>query len=50
LRQQLGYVRRNLAHIDTLIAAGAMLSELKKNLYRNLLVERQPSFNTKSLR
>jgi glycine/serine hydroxymethyltransferase len=38
LRQQLGYVRRNLAHIDTLIAAGAMLSELKKNLYRNLLV------------
>jgi hypothetical protein len=38
LRQQLGYVRRNLAHIDTLIAAGAKLSELKKNLYRNLLV------------
>jgi hypothetical protein len=38
LRQQLGYVRRNLAHIDTLIAAGAMLSELKKNLYRNLQV------------
>jgi len=38
LRQQLGYVRRNLAHIDTLIAAGAMLSELKKSLYRNLLV------------
>lgn len=38
MRQQLGYVRRNLAHIDTLIAAGAMLSELKKNLYRNLRV------------
>jgi hypothetical protein len=38
LRQQLGYVRRNLAHIDTLIAAGAKLSELKRNLYRNLLV------------
>lgn len=38
LRQQLGYVRRNLAHIDTLIAAGAKLSELKKHLYRNLLV------------
>jgi transposase, IS5 family len=38
MRQQLGYVRRNLAHIDTLIAAGAKLSELKKNLYRNLLV------------
>jgi hypothetical protein len=31
-------VRRNLAHIDTLIAAGAKLTELKKNLYRNLLV------------
>lgn len=38
LRQQLGYVRRNLAHIDTLIAAGAKLSELKKHFYRNLLV------------
>ena len=38
LRQQLGYVRRNLAHIDTLIAAGAKLSELKRSLYRNLLV------------
>ncbi len=38
LRQQLGYVRRNLAHIEALIAAGAKLSELKKNLYRNLLV------------
>ena len=38
MRQQLGYVRRNLAHIDTLIVAGAKLSELKKNLYRNLLV------------
>lgn len=38
MRQQLGYVRRNLAHIDTLIGAGAKLSELKKNLYRNLLV------------
>ena len=38
MRQQLGYVRRNLAHIDTLIATGAKLSELKKHLYRNLLV------------
>jgi IS5 family transposase len=38
LRKQLAYVRRNLAHIDSLIAAGAMLSELKKSLYRNLLV------------
>jgi hypothetical protein len=38
MSQLLGYVRRNLAHIDTLIAAGAMLSELKKNLYRNLLL------------
>jgi len=25
VRQQLGYVRRNLAHIDTLITAGEML-------------------------
>jgi len=38
LRKQLGYVRRNLAHIDALIATGAMLSELKKSLYQNLLV------------
>jgi hypothetical protein len=38
MRQQLGYVRRNLAHIDTLIATGAKLTELKKNLYRKLVV------------
>jgi IS5 family transposase len=36
--QQLRYVRRNLAHIDTLIAAGATLVQLDKRLYRKLLV------------
>ncbi len=36
--QQLRYVRRNLAHIDTLIAAGATLAQLDKQLYRKLLV------------
>ena len=38
IRTQLGYVRRNLAHIDTLIAAGASLSELSRQRYRRLLV------------
>ncbi len=36
--QQLRYLRRNLAHIDTLIAAGASLAQLDKQLYRKLLV------------
>ncbi len=36
--QQLRYLRRNLAHIDTLIAAGASLARLDKQLYRKLLV------------
>lgn len=36
--QQLRYLRRNLAHIDTLIAAGASLAQLDKPLYRKLLV------------
>ncbi len=36
--QQLRYVRRNLAHIDALIAAGATLAQLDKQLYRKLLV------------
>jgi len=36
--QQLRYVKRNLAHIDTLIAAGATLDQLDKHLYRKLLV------------
>lgn len=36
--QQLRYLRRNLAHIDTLVAAGATLTQLDKQLYRKLLV------------
>ena len=36
--QQLRYLRRNLAHIDALVAAGASLSQLDKQLYRKLLV------------
>lgn len=36
--QQLRYLRRNLAHIDTLIAAGASLEKLDKQLQRKLLV------------
>lgn len=36
--QQLRYLRRNLAHIDTLVAAGATLAQLDKQLYRKLLV------------
>jgi len=36
--KQLGYVRRNLAHIDALVEAGATLSALDKPLYRKLLV------------
>jgi hypothetical protein len=36
--QPLRYFRRNLAHIDMLIAAGASLARLDKQLYRKLLV------------
>lgn len=36
--QQLRYLRRNLAHIDALIKAGASLTQLDKQLYRKLLV------------
>lgn len=36
--KQLGYVRRNLAHIDRLMAAGACLSGLSRHQYRTLLV------------
>lgn len=36
--KQLGYLRRNLAHIDALVAAGAFLCQLDKQLYRKLLV------------
>lgn len=36
--QQLRYLRRNLTHIDALIAAGASLAQLDKQLQRKLLV------------
>jgi hypothetical protein len=36
--QQLRYLKRNLAHIAMLIAAGATLVQLDKQLYRKLLV------------
>jgi hypothetical protein len=36
--KQLGYVKRNLAHIDGWIAAGASLSQIGQQLYRKLLV------------
>ena len=39
--QQLRYLRRNLSHIDILIAAGASLAQLDKQLYRKLLVIRE---------
>ncbi len=39
IRKQLAYLRRNLAHIDNLVAAGASLSELNQQSYRSLLVE-----------
>lgn len=38
IRKQLGYVKRNLAHIDALIEMGASLSKLEHQLYRKLLV------------
>jgi transposase, IS5 family len=38
IRKQLGYVKRNLAHIDALVVVGASLSALDKHLYRKLLV------------
>jgi hypothetical protein len=38
IRKQLGYVKRNLAHIDGLVEAGAPLSALDQPLYRKLLV------------
>jgi transposase, IS5 family len=36
--KQLGYVSRNLNHIDALIRLGASLSQLSKHLYRQLLI------------
>lgn len=38
IRQQLGYVRRNLNHIDALVEAGVSLTQLSQQRYRRLLV------------
>jgi hypothetical protein len=38
IRKQLNYLRRHLAHIDELIAAGASLSGLSNRRYRILLI------------
>lgn len=38
IRRQLGYLRRNLAHIDQLVELGASLSQLSRRRYRYLLV------------
>ena len=38
IRKQIAYLRRNLAHIDGLVAVGASLSELNQQSYRSLLV------------
>lgn len=38
IRQQLNYLARNLGHIETLIAAGASLTQLSRRQYRLLLV------------
>jgi hypothetical protein len=38
IRQQLGYLRRNLAYIDQFVAVGASFTQLDKQLYRKLLV------------
>jgi transposase, IS5 family len=54
--KQLNYVKRNLAHIDALIAAGASLSELDNQAYRKLLVvselfrQQQEMYQTKQHR
>lgn len=38
IKHQLGYVRRNLAHIEHLLSLGASLSVLSQHMYRKLLV------------
>ena len=38
IRKQLGYIKRNLNHIDALILAGSSLSRLNQRSYRMLLV------------
>jgi len=56
IRKQLGYLRRNLAHIDKLLAAGASLTILNRQQYRTLLVisavwhQQQEMYQTKARR
>lgn len=38
IRKQLNFLRRNLKHIDELVAAGASLTQLSRRRYRQLLV------------
>ena len=38
MRKQLNFLRRNLRHIDELVAAGASLTQLSRRRYRQLLV------------
>ena len=38
IRKQLGYIKRNLNHIDALIRAGSSLSKLNQSNYRMLLI------------
>ena len=56
IRQQLGYLKRNLGHIERLIEAGASLTQLSKRQYRQLLVlhevyrQQQQMYQTKTRR
>lgn len=56
VRKQLGYLGRNLRHIDALIAAGASLTSLSRRQYRRLLVisevyrQQQVMYETKTRR
>lgn len=56
IRQHLNFLRRNLAHIDALIAAGASLAALNPREYRTLLVihevyrQQQQMYDPKSRR
>ncbi|ERN42430.1 hypothetical protein KR51_00008880, partial [Rubidibacter lacunae KORDI 51-2] len=56
IRKQLGYLQRNLAHIDKLLAAGASLTLLNRQQYRTLLVisevfrQQQEMYQTKTRR
>ena len=54
--KQLAYLRRNLGHIDTLLATGASLSELTRQSYRMLLIvhelvrQQQSMYDSRSCR